>query len=252
MLKIVSIGMSFCLFFLISCSSKKPDGKTPAESLYKEAQELIQEKRYLLATEKLNEIKTQYPYSFYATHSELLQADVLFLQENYIEAAAAYLLFRDFHPKHEKIIYVVFRIGESYYKQLPSTFDRDLSPGYEAIKYYTEIIEKYSNSEYFEEAKAKLSKTQEMLNQKEKYIADFYLRTKVYDAAIYRYKKIIEEVKDDSLVQDSMVRIVEATYKQKAYEECIKYSQEFESKLSENKKHELDLIVNKCKYYFNK
>lgn len=251
MSKISLIGF-ILLVLLAACSSKKPEGKTPAESLYKEAQELISEKRYLLATEKLNEIKNQYPYSFYATHSELLQADVLFLQENYIEAAAAYLLFRDFHPKHEKIVYVVFKIAESYYKQLPSTFDRDLSPGLEAIKYYIEIIEKYPTSEYFEESKTKLTKTQDMLNQKERYIADFYFRTKNYDAAVYRYKKIIDEIKDDSLVQHSMVRVVEVSLKKKAYDECIDNSKEYVEKLDENHKHELEKIVNNCKYFLNR
>ena len=122
------------LFIFVSCSTDKPEGKTEAEILYKEAQELMEAERFILATEKLNQIKTQHPYSFYATPAELLQADVLFLQENYIEAAAAYLLFRDFHPRHEKIAYVVFRIAESYYKQITDTIDRDREPALVSIR----------------------------------------------------------------------------------------------------------------------
>ena len=77
--------MKYLLFILIvlaGCSSDKPDGRTEAEVLYKEAEELMKSERYILATEKLNTIKTQHPYSFYATPAELLQADILFLQEN--------------------------------------------------------------------------------------------------------------------------------------------------------------------------
>src|SRR5665648_252855 len=131
------------LLLVSSCASDKPDGKTEAEILYKEAQELMKSERFILATEKLNLIKTQHPYSFYATPAELLQADILYDQENYVEAAAAYLLFRDFHPRHEKIPYVVFRIADSFYKQIPDTIDRDLEPALESIKYYDEVVTKY-------------------------------------------------------------------------------------------------------------
>ena len=121
---------------LLSCATKRPEGSTEAEILFKEAKELISKSRYIQASEKLNSIRSQYPYSFYATPSELLQADILFAQENYAEAASAYILFRDFHPKYAELGYVIFRISESFYLQLPTTFDRDLTAGVEAIKYF--------------------------------------------------------------------------------------------------------------------
>jgi outer membrane protein assembly factor BamD len=122
--------LSFSLI-VISCATKRPTGSTEAEVLFKEAKDLISKSRYIQATEKLNSIRSQYPYSFYATHAELLQADILFSQENYAEAASAYILFRDFHPKYTELGYVIFRISESFYRQLPSTYDRDLSAGIE-------------------------------------------------------------------------------------------------------------------------
>jgi outer membrane protein assembly factor BamD len=119
------------VFIVAACSSDKPKGRTEAEVLFKEAEELVEAERFILATEKLNAIKTQHPYSFYATPAELMQADILYEQESYVESAAAYLLFRDFHPRHEKIAYVIFRIAESFYKQIPDTIDRDLESALE-------------------------------------------------------------------------------------------------------------------------
>lgn len=241
------IHLGFLCLILVQCSSKKPEGKTAAEVLYKEAQELMKESRYLLATEKLNTLKTQYPYSFYATHAELLQADILFLQENFIEAAAAYLLFRDFHPKHEKIVYVVFRIAESYYRQLPSTYDRDLSSAQEAIKYYTEIVDKYGDSEYKDEAIRKSAECNKMLSNKEQYIADFYFKTKVYDAARFRYLKNIQESNDENLVKHSMLGVVKSSYKMKAFDECVSYAKEYQEKLSGNQLlNELESTLRQC------
>jgi outer membrane protein assembly factor BamD len=189
---------------MISCASKRPEGTTEAEILFKEAKDLISKSRFIQANEKLNSIRSQYPYSYYATHAELLQADILFSQESYAEAASAYILFRDFHPKYNELGYVIFRVSESFYRQLPSTFDRDLSAGLEAIKYYNELILNYQNTEYVKEAQPRINQIEEMLEKKEIYIADFYFKTKDFEAAKARYVDIIKTLKNT----DEKIRIL--------------------------------------------
>jgi outer membrane protein assembly factor BamD len=181
---------------VISCATKRPAGSTEAEILFKEATDLISKSRFIQATEKLNSIRSQYPYSYYATSAELLQADILFSQENYAEAASAYILFRDFHPKYTELGYVIFRISEAFYRQLPSTFDRDLSAGIEAIKYYNELIQNYPATEYVKEAQARINQIEEMVEKKEIYIADFYFKTKDFEAAKARYEEILKTLKN--------------------------------------------------------
>lgn len=199
--------------FVVSCATKRPEGNTEAEVLFREAQDLISKKRYILATERLNTIRSQFPYSYYATHAELLQADVLFSQENYPESAAAYILFRDFHPKHENMGYVIFRIAESFYNQLPSTFDRDLSAGAEAIKYYQELLDSYSNSDYVKGAEERISKVTDMMLKKEVYIADFYFKTKDYSAALSRYEDVLPKITYDNEKKRIEKRIEDAKKK---------------------------------------
>ncbi len=181
---------------LASCATKRPEGATEAEVLYKEAKDLFSKSRFIQTTEKLNQIRSQFPYSYYATYAELMQADVLFAQENYPEAASAYILFKDFHPKYNDIGYVLFRISESFYQQLPSTFDRDLSAGIEAIKYYNELLQNYPNTEYVKDAREKIKKIEDMIAKKEIYIADFYFRTEDFKAAKARYEEILKTIDD--------------------------------------------------------
>jgi outer membrane protein assembly factor BamD len=244
MMKIAFLTLLFVIFS--SCSSDKPEGKTEAEILYKEAQELMEAERYILATEKLNEIKTQHPYSFYATPAELLQADVLYLQENYIEAAASYLLFRDFHPRHEKIPYVVFRIAESYYKQIPETIDRDLEPAIEALKYYGEVVQKYGDTSYRLDAEKRIAKAKEMLREKDVYIADFYFKTKEYQAARYWYLDILENHQDKKSRNHAMVRTVQATAQMKEWELCLDYVEKFYQSVDKQGQKEIKSIKDKC------
>ena len=211
-----------------SCSTNRPTGKTEAEVLYKEALDMIENKRYILATERLNLIRSQYPYSYYATHAELLNADVLFLQSSYVEAAAAYSLFKDLHPKYKNISYVVSRQAESYYKQLPPTFDRDLSVGSKAIEYFQEILQKYPQSEYAKGAKEKIIEIKDKFKKKEKYIADFYFRTKEYFSARHRYLGIINKFSDESLKAYSMIRVVAASKNLNEKEKCKSFLKEYE------------------------
>lgn len=193
--------------FVTSCATKRPEGATEAEILYKEAKDFYSKSRYIQATEKLNQIRSQYPYSFYATPAELLQADVLFAQENYAEAASAYILFKDFHPKYTELGYVLFRISESYYQQLPATFDRDLSVGVEAVKYYNELLQNYPNTDYVKDARARIDQIEGMISKKEIYIADFYLKTKDYLAAKNRYEEILKNIKDEAQRKEILAKI---------------------------------------------
>lgn len=209
-MRILKFLVLFFSLLVISCATKRPQGSTEAEILFKEAKDLISKSRYIQATEKLNAIRSQYPYSYYATHAELLQADILFSQENYAEAASAYILFRDFHPKYTELGYVIFRISESFYRQLPSSFDRDLSSGLEAIKYFNELIQNYPETEYVKEAQSRIDQIEEMVEKKEIYIADFYFKTKDFEAAKTRYEDILKTLKNKNEKLRILTRIDEA------------------------------------------
>jgi outer membrane protein assembly factor BamD len=234
------------LLLVVSCASDKPEGKTEAEVLFKEAQELMDSERFILATEKLNQIKTQHPYSFYATPAELMQADVLFLQENYIEAAAAYLLFRDFHPRHEKIPYVVYRIAESFFKQIPDTIDRDLEPAVESIKFYEEILQKYPGSSYRKEAEQRIREARDMLRAKDQYVADFYFKTKVFEAARYWYLDILANHEVPEIRSHAMLRTILSTHRLKEWQQCLEYAEKFEQYIDKKHQKEISSVKEKC------
>jgi outer membrane protein assembly factor BamD len=231
-MKLNNIFLSILILILIcaSCSSDRPTGKTEAEVLYKEALDMMKDGRHILATERLNTLRSQYPYSFYSTHAELLQADILYEQENFSEAASAYIVFKDFHPKYQQLNYVIWRIAESFYNQLPGGFDKDLNSGVEATKYYEELIRLYPSSEFVPQAREKIVITSGLLLQREKYIADFYYKTKVYDAARFRYLLILDEFKDEDVLQHSMLRVVETSLKLGEKDQCLQYFEKYHEK----------------------
>jgi len=242
----VYILFAVFIFFIFACSTQRPQGATQAEILFKEAEQSISKKRYIAALEKLNEIRTQHPYSFYATPAELLIADVKYLQENFVEAAADYQLFRDMHPKHEKIDYVIYRLAESQFNQMPSTFDRDLSIAEESVRYFQEIVNVYPQSQYVDTAKERIEHVYRQVRSREKYIADFYFKTRNYEAALWRYSYILDKLNDPQLNEHAKLRQVMSLNELGRIEECLSKAKEYATQLSQDNLKLLTQVVDGC------
>ncbi len=243
-LRLIALSL---LILIFSCAVERPQGKTEAEVLYKEAQDLVKDQRYIMATEKLNTLRSQYPYSYYSTFAELMLADILFMQESYEESAAAYILFRDFHPKHQKRDYVLYRIAESYFNQRPETFDRDLTPAVQAVKYFNELKSLYPNSEYLKDANIKIEECRRMLVDKEKYIADFYFRTENYDSAKFRYNKILDNFRTYEMKSIAAIRLMRIGLATKDQGLCLSTFDKTKSLLRGKEKSRAEKVLNDCK-----
>jgi outer membrane protein assembly factor BamD len=188
MTKILKLLFIFTILnFLCSCASEEKNADT-AEGAFKIAKEYDDAERFEIAIQKYSDVKNKFPYSSFATMAELAIADVQFKRESYPEAQIAYQNFRDLHPKHNKIDYVIFKTGMSYFLQLPDSIDRDLSLAHDAIYSFNEIIKSFPNSEFVKEAREKREKSFIMLAEKELYVANFYYRQEKYDSALLRYE----------------------------------------------------------------
>lgn len=198
--------LTFSLAHLLSCSTGDLETSNSAEAAFKAAEEYDKDERYEEALQKYAEVKNRHPYSRYAIESELKIADIHFKRESFIEAQTAYQLFKDFHPKYAKIDYVTFRLALSYFDQLPSTIDRDLSPAFKAIEFFDEVLNSYSASEYAKEAKEKRTEAYKMLAEKEAYIANFYYIRDVYDSALRRYEGLLKKFPNSGQDELAMYR----------------------------------------------
>lgn len=207
MTKSISLTLIVTLLItLIGCSSLQVDENDPA-SLLKEAESEIQSDHYLIAIEKLRAIKNKFPYSKYAVDAQLRIADVYFLQDSFAEAASAYEAFRDLHPKHEKTAYAMFRVGKSYFKDIPSTIARDLTSARKSLDAYDDFLRRFPATPETVEAKTDTAEIRRLLAEKELSIADFYFKRAFYDSAKPRYKKIIDlypETDAAKVAQDRM------------------------------------------------
>lgn len=188
------------------CSGKPVNEEDPAE-LFQDAEEDVKASQYDSAINKFRVLKNKFPYSKYSIEAKLRIADVYFLQEYFAEAAQSYEAFRDLHPKHEKVPYAMFRVGKSYYSDLPGEIARDLSSGYRAIDAFNEFLKRYPDAPEAEEARKSVAEIKRILAEKELYIARFYLRQDLFKSAKGRLEKILEMFPDTAPAKEARERL---------------------------------------------
>jgi outer membrane protein assembly factor BamD len=182
------------LLSLSSCSSiEKIQGADKAETYYLRGNAYLKEGQYDQAMEKFSLVKNKFPYSKYALDAELKIADTYYQKEDYLEAQKSYSLYSEFHPQDPKRDYAIFQSGMSYYNLVPSAIDRDMGYSKGALADFKSMMNLYPGSVYFKDALDKYTNLRTRLAEKEIYIGNFYKKRKAYDAAIARYKTVIDE-----------------------------------------------------------
>ncbi len=219
MLRVIFLFAAFV--YLVGCSSSEKNSDTP-EGAYAIAQDYEKEERFDIAIQRYQNIRNKFLYSKYALMAELSIADCYFKQESFPEAQVAYQNFKDLHPKHAQIDYVTNQLALSYFNQLPSTSDRDLSLATNAIQYFEETYKNYPNSTYAKDAQEKKAATLKMLAEKEIYIADFYFKKQNYDSALTRYENSLVKYPgqgfDAKALSKATISAMRAGKKEKAQE----------------------------------
>lgn len=222
---------------LISCSTAEKNSSTP-EGAFAIAKEYDDGERYEEATRRYTEVKNKFPYSNFATKAELAIADVYYKQESYAEAQVAYQMFKELHPTVPNADYVQFRIGMSFFNQLPSSIDRDLTQANDTIFNLSDLIKRFPNSEFVAEAKEKRTATIKMLAEKEEYIADFYFKRKIFDSALGRYEGLFTTYKGLGFDEKAISRAAVCAYKIDDTPKYEKYRKLLNSEFPGSKKDE--------------
>ena len=201
---LMALIISGCSFFETQDQMTKS-----AEELASDAVLAFQAEDYKAAKKAYSDLKDWYPFSRYAILAELKIADASFEMEDYYEAIAAYEEFEKMHPKNEAIPYVIYRIGMSWFNQI-STVDRDSTPAANSLTQFNRLIDQFPGDEYAEKARENIKKCKENLSGHELYIADFYMKTEKYEAALKRYEYLVEHYPDSKESAKALEKIPEA------------------------------------------
>lgn len=176
---------------------------SPAQVLASEAESLYREGQYSEAAEYFQQLKDRHPYSRYALLADLRVGDAYFKADRYEEAILAYDDFIRLHPKNEAVPYAIYKMGMVYHKQM-LTPDRDPTQARKASETFDRLIKQHPKSEWAQKALPRWQEAIERLAGHDLFVGKFYYRTKRYQAAIGRFKRVLTVYPDVGLYGEAL------------------------------------------------
>ena len=187
MQRIVAIALAAVMAFSLGCGGKKGTSAVKyavtAQLNYERGMKMLTSEDWIAAAKYFDFIKARFPYSKYAVLAELRIADARFGAKLWLQAVDAYKMFIKFHPTHDMVEngYCDFRIGESFYKMLPSDFwmlppshEKDQSSTMDAFRTLKRFRDRFPKSPYVKKSDKMLTKLAKRLAAHEWYVARFY------------------------------------------------------------------------------
>lgn len=210
MMKNRFILVALSLAVLSSCSNN--DDKQIEESvdvLYNRASTALEDGNYVEATKYFEEVERQHPYSQWATQAQLMAAFSSYEDQRYDEAVIALDRFIELHPGHQDIDYAYYLKALCYYEQI-SDVRRDQDMTRLAMQALDALVKRFPDSQYARDSQLKMDLARDHLAGKEMEVGRYYLNRGHVNAAINRFRTIIEKYQTTSHTAEALHRLVES------------------------------------------
>ncbi|MDD9909175.1 MAG: outer membrane protein assembly factor BamD [Ahrensia sp.] len=187
------------------------DPTVPADQTYNEALANVEAGDTRQARKKLAKLDRQHPYSEFARKSGVLSTYLAYQAGDFPEAISQGKRFVSLYPAHKEAAYAQYLVGMSHFKQL-SDVTRDQRAARETFRAMNEVVTRYPDSEYVEDAKRKMRIAKDQLAGQEMLVGRYYQERREYLAAINRYRSVVERFEDTRHVEEALARLTESYY----------------------------------------
>jgi len=199
--------------FLAGCWGRnKPEAEVnvdPPDVLYNQALANLEAGDARRASEKFEAIDKDHPYSDEARKAMIMSAFLNFRRGKYQDTINDAQRYVTLFPATEDAAYAQYLIGESYFRQIPDvTRDQDLAK--KAMDAMNEVITKYPESEYANDARNKIEVARDQMAGKEMQIGRYYEERHEYLAAINRFRTVVEQYQTTRHVEEALHRLTES------------------------------------------
>jgi outer membrane protein assembly factor BamD len=182
---------------------------TPASKTYNQGLEKLANGSASEAAKKFTDLGKQYPGSDWARKALLMTTYADYQAGAYTDAETSADRYLKEYPNSPDTAYVAYLRANAFYEQIPD-ISRDQESATKAMEAFQDLVKKYPNSEYVEDAKFKIQVTQDQLAGKEMSIGRFYLNRHNYTAAINRFRNVLQYYQTTRHAEEALYRLVEA------------------------------------------
>lgn len=211
-LKYIILIKIILLFFLAGCSGIKEEKTKTASDLYIEAMELFNKKSYIESAQKFEEIYDEYPLSDWSLKAQAVAAYINFLQKNYEEVIRISTSFSQINPNSIYVPYVQYLKSLSYFNLIPNV-KRGQNYTKEASYNFRELVARFPNSKYIDDAKDKILIINEHLAGAKMSIGRYEINQQNYIGAILNFNEVIYSYSKTNQAAEAYARLFEIYYK---------------------------------------
>lgn len=207
------------LVVLTGCAGGPVDDRRAAAELYDSARSAIDRGDYRTAVETYETLQTRYPFGVFADQAQL---DIIYAYNELDEpdsAIAAAERFLRLNPRHERAPYAWYMRGvveqERGENAITRTLDlnrarRDPEPLERAFDTFGQLIERFPDSEYNEDARRRMQTIRRDLAEHDLIVARFYRERGAWVAAANRATRVIERYPGTPAVEGALQLLSEA------------------------------------------
>ena len=208
---------------LAGCSSSKdavPDN--PPSEIYATAQQKLQDGNFKAAITQLEALDNRYPFGPY---SQQVQLDLIYAYYKSADlpmAQASIDRFMRLNPTHPNIDYVLYMRGLTDMALDDSALqgffgvdrsDRDPEHARQAFRDFSQLVQRYPNSQYSADATKRLVYLKDRLAKYELSVAQYYTKRGAYVAVVNRVEMMLRNYPDTQATRDALP-LMENAYKQ--------------------------------------
>ena len=183
----------------------------PPEVLYNQGLANLNAGKTTEAARKFDAIDQQHPFSEYARKALVMKSFVNYRNGQYQDAINGASRYLNLYPESEDAAYAQYIVGLAYSKRIPAV-TQDQKPAMKTIEAMQAVVTRYPDSDYVEDAEAKIRFAKDQLAGKEMQVGRYYLERKEYLAAVTRFRSVVEQYPNTNQVEEALSRLVESYF----------------------------------------
>lgn len=191
-----------------SDDSARPTAVGPVEELYNNGVDALNTRRFASAGDQFNAVEQNYPYSSWAVNAQLMSGYSQYLQNKYTDAIGTLDRFIQLHPAHRDIGYAYYLRSLCYYEQI-ADIQRDQRGTEQAMNALREVVTRFPDTTYARDAQLKIDLCFDHLAGKEMEIGRFYQKQHLYEAAIGRFQRVVDDYQTTNHAPEALHRLTE-------------------------------------------
>lgn len=199
-------------------STQQEQDVLPQEAYYDNARKAMDSGNFNEAESNLDQLETYYPFGRYAEQAQL---DLIYARYQNLDlegARSAADRFLRLNPQSEYADYALYMRGLASYNLdvgLATRYlgvdptDRDPGEQRQAFQDFSELLNRYPDSEYAPDARQRMIAIRNRLAELELHAARYYIRRQAYMAANNRARYVVENFPESPSTEEALILMAE-------------------------------------------